>query len=512
MNVIIQNYLLNFISFFYFEFSYLSFNFFVVLPEFLLILFCLLVLLLSYILKIKILFKWSTFFLLFLFTYYLFVIIYTFPFGAQNYLIENFIFTDYFFLFFKSIIIGSTLIIFILSQNIICNNNNTILKEFIFFILSSVFFMLMLLSSNDFLFSYFSIEGMSFSLYILATSSYYNRFSIESAFKYFILGGVASSIFLYGISYIYIISSSLDFFYIKFFLLNNYTTSNFLEILFIISSFSISFLFKLSAFPCHIWAPDVYEGIWTPITAFFAIVVKITLFVFAMRVFSYIFNSIVLWQFFFLISGLGSIIIGCLGALLQKRIKRFLGYTSINQVGFLLLGLSLNSISGLSSSIMFLIIYIIMSLIFFGIILNIKHFTQKFQIIFLTDLYSVSGKNFDINLIWVITLFSMAGIPPLAGFFTKYYILLNLINYSLYSISLIILLLSTLSCFYYLNFIKYLLFEKKKLNTLYFFDIQSLQGIIFIILSISLITFILSCSFLFNQILFLSFCCKYILH
>lgn len=89
----------------------------------------------------------------------------------------------------------------------------------------------------------------------------------------------------------------------------------------------------------------------------------------------------------------------------------------------------------------------------------------------------------------------MAGIPPLAGFFTKYYILLNLINYSLYSISFIILLLSTLSCFYYLNFIKYLLFEKKKLNTLYFFDIQSLQGIIFIILNTFLITFILSCSF-----------------
>ena len=89
----------------------------------------------------------------------------------------------------------------------------------------------------------------------------------------------------------------------------------------------------------------------------------------------------------------------------------------------------------------------------------------------------------------------MAGIPPLAGFFTKYYILLNLINYSLYSIRFIILLLSTLSCFYYLNFIKYLLFEKKKLNTLYFFDIQSLQGIIFIILNTFLITFILSCSF-----------------
>jgi len=123
------------------------------------------------------------------------------------------------------------------------------------------------------------------------------------------------------------------------------------------------------------------------------------LFIFVIRIFCYIFSSVLLWQSFFLISGCGSIIIGCLGALLQKKIKRFLAYTSINQIGFLLLGLSTNNFSGISSSLMFLMIYIIMNIIFFGVLLNIQHFTQKFQIIYLTDLYSINGQNFDLNFI-----------------------------------------------------------------------------------------------------------------
>lgn len=143
----------------------------------------------------------------------------------------------------------------------IYNTQHKVLKEVMFLILFSIFFMLMLLSSNDFLLSYFSIEGMSFSLYVLATTIYYNRFSLESALKYFILGGIASSILLYGISFIFILTSSLDFFYIKYFFLMNNVTLNYLDILFIISCLCLSFFFKLSAFPCHMWAPDVYEGI-----------------------------------------------------------------------------------------------------------------------------------------------------------------------------------------------------------------------------------------------------------
>lgn len=174
-----------------------------------------------------------------------------FSFGAQDFLLETFIFTDYFFLCFRSMIIVTSLLILLLCQTIAHTTQQKILKEFIFLILFSIFFMLMLLSSNDFLFSYFSIEGMSFSLYILTATIYYNRFSLESALKYFILGGIASSILLYGISFIFIITSSLDFFYIKYYFLMNNTTLSFLDILFIISCLTLSFFFKLSAFPCH---------------------------------------------------------------------------------------------------------------------------------------------------------------------------------------------------------------------------------------------------------------------
>ena len=447
MNIIFQNYLLNLISFYYYEFNHITFNFYNVLPEFLLISFCFFSLLLSYIFNLKTLYRWSCLILLFIYLFYLYIIwTHDFSFSTQNFLLETFIFTDFFFLCFKGMVIATSLIILLLCQNMVYGAQQKILKEFIFLILFSIFFMLMLLSSNDFLFSYFSIEGMSFCLYILAATIYYNRFSLESALKYFILGGIASSILLYGISFIFIITSSLDFFYIKYYFLMNNNTLNFLDILFVISCLTLSFFFKLSAFPCHMWAPDVYEGIWTPITAFFAIVVKMVLFIFVIRVFCYVFSSVLLWQSFFLISGCGSIIIGCLGALLQKKIKRFLAYTSINQIGFLLLGLSTNNFSGISSSLMFLMVYILMNIIFFGVLLNIQHFTQKFQIIYLTDLYSINSQNFDLNFIWIITLFSMAGIPPLAGFFIKYYILLSLINLSLYFTTFLILILSTISC------------------------------------------------------------------
>lgn len=148
-------------------------------------------------------------------------------------------------------VVATSLIILLLCQNMVYSAQQKILKEFIFLILFSIFFMLMLLSSNDFLFSYFSIEGMSFCLYILAATIYYNRFSLESALKYFILGGIASSILLYGISFIFIITSSLDFFYIKYYFLMNNSTLNYLDVLFIVSCLTLSFFFKLSAFPCH---------------------------------------------------------------------------------------------------------------------------------------------------------------------------------------------------------------------------------------------------------------------
>jgi NADH-quinone oxidoreductase subunit N len=159
-----------------------------------------------------------------------------------------------------------------------------------------------------------------------------------------------------------------------------------------------------------------------------------------------------------------------LGALDQYRIKRFLAYTSINQIGFLIIGMSLANIQGLSASFLFLLVYLIMNFLFFGVLLNIEHFTNNLRVIFLVDLYTIDYYNSKINILWVITFFSMSGIPPTAGFFTKFSILLNSINYSYYWLILIILFSTTLSTYYYLTFIKYLLFEKKQLINLYFID------------------------------------------
>jgi len=354
---------------------------------------------------------------------------------------------------------------------------------------------------------------MSFSLYIMVSVVYYNKLSLESSIKYFTLGGISSAILLYGISLLFIITNSIDFFVIKYYLLNNLNLVLRFDLLIIIICFSISLFFKLSSFPCHLWSPDIYDGMWTPITAFFIIVVKSTIFIFFVRIFIYIFsNVLILWQPFFLISGLGSIIIGCLGALDQYRIKRFLAYTSINQIGFLIVGLSLSNIQGLSASFLFLLIYLIMNLLFFGILLNIEHFTNNLKVIFLVDLYSIDYYNIKINVIWIITFFSMAGIPPTAGFFTKFSILLNSINYSYYLLILIILFSTTLSTYYYLTFIKYLLFEKKQLINLYFVDytITFLNSFLLLINCWVLVFFILF-PILFYGTFLLTLSCKFLL-
>jgi NADH:ubiquinone oxidoreductase subunit 2 (subunit N) len=214
---------------------------------------CFVLLLTSHLLKIKVIYRLScTIFFLTLLYYSHLLVVCQFPAGLQDFFFKGFLFTDYYYFFFKGITVGLTLVLLLLCQNILQNTQNNILKEFLLLILIATFFMLMLLSSNDFFFSYLSLEGLSFSLYILAASLYYNRLSIESALKYFILGGISSSILLYAISLILITTSSLDFFSIKYFFLEESNTGTTLDTIFIMACLCISFLFKLSAFPCHI--------------------------------------------------------------------------------------------------------------------------------------------------------------------------------------------------------------------------------------------------------------------
>jgi NADH-quinone oxidoreductase subunit N len=342
---------------------------------------------------------------------------------------------------------------------------------------------------------------------------------LEATIKYFILGGIASCVLINGISWLFSITNTLDYFSVKFYLIHQINVNNKLELLFIITCFIFTFLFKMSAFPCHVWSPDVYEGIWTPITAYFAVVIKSVVFLFFVRIFCYVFvDLIILWQPFFLISSLGSIIIGCLGSLLQYKIKRFLAYTSINQVGFLLLGISTVSLKGIASAFLFLFIYLIMSLIFFTILLNTQHFVHKIKLVFLSDLRSLDYYNSNISLPLIITLFSMAGIPPLAGFFTKFYVLLNAISYAFYFTSFLILLTSVISAYYYLNFIKNILFEQRYFINIFYFNTFPIKfssiiteiGILWV-LTILLLSFLFIPFLLYDLPLILSLNCKYLL-
>jgi len=514
INFEFDNYIVNLFCFYYYEFNYIDVSIWILLPEILLLTFSFLILLTNYLFNTKVYYFWILGLFITLLFYYTYVIMFSkFSSNLLDFLLENFIIFDYYYLFFKTMIIALSLIILILAWEIINNTYSVILNEFFFLFLMSIFFMLILISSSDFYSCYLSLEGMSFSLYLLSASSYYNRLSIEASLKYFILGSVASSILLYGISFSLIVTTSLDFFSIKYFLLFSLNSKHYLDIMLIIFLLTIGLFFKLSIFPCHMWTLDVYEGIWIPCTAFFALVVKLTLFIFTIRIFCYVFSSIFIWRLFFIVGGCGSIIVGCLGAMIQKRIKRFLAYTSINQIGFLLIGLTTNNIFGISSCLLFLLVYLIMNIIFFGIILNTKHFTQNFQIIFLNDLYSLNGNEVYIDLIWVLTLFSMAGIPPLAGFFSKYYILLNLTSLSFYYTVFLILIFSTISSYYYLNFIKCIFFEKKQLKTLYFFDAKvfELKFLIILFASLILVFFIFLIPVIFDKLIILSFSCKYIL-
>ena len=495
MNVFnIKLFFFNLLNIYYYKVDYNIFNIWVITPEILFCFICIIIIfLISFNYRITVIYDLILIFLILILILYGYIWTFSDFNGIPDlkFLFSNFWLFDTYCLFFKILVLSLSIVVLYFSKNMVYILRSRLLYEFLLLLLFSIFFMLILFSSNDFFFSYLALEGMSFSLYILAGTVYYNKLSLESALKYFILGGVASCLLLYGISLLFISINSLDFFSIKYFLIHEVVWNERFDLLFIVICFSIAFFFKISAFPCFMWSPDVYEGIWLPVTAYFSIVVKATVFGFFLRIFTYVFSSIlVIWQPIFIIAGIGSIVVGCFGAILQRRIKRFLAYTSINQVGFILLGTSLCNVHGISSTILFLIIYLIMNIIFFSLVLNVQHFTTNVQLIYLNDLYSLAQYNLFFGNIWVWTIFSMAGVPPLAGFFTKLFILSSILNQSFYWIVITALMFSTISSYYYLNFIKYILFENKKLINLFFFDIKYLSLMWFIIIFFFLIIFL----------------------
>jgi len=328
--------------------------------------------------------------------------------------------------------------------------------EYPILILASVLGMVLMISSYDLIVFYLGLELQSLCLYILVSFKREDERSSEAGLKYFVLSALATGLLLYGCSLIYGFTGSTNFENISS-NLNKANTGAVFGIVFII----VGLAFKISAVPFHMWTPDVYEGSPTSVTTFFALIPKIAgLSIFIRFMYVPFGNMIDQWQSIIIFLSIASMILGSVAAIGQSNIKRLMAYSSIGHMGYALAGLSTGTNAGVQSAIIYLVIYIFMNLAAFGCILMMKR-----ENIFLENISDLSGlsKNHPmLALSFLIILFSLAGIPPLAGFFAKFYIFMAVIESKMYVLAIIGLLTTVISAFYYLRIVKIIYFDKPK--------------------------------------------------
>jgi NADH-quinone oxidoreductase subunit N len=328
--------------------------------------------------------------------------------------------------------------------------------EYPILILSSVLGMMVMISSNDLIVFYMGLELQSLALYVLATFNRDNLKSSEAGLKYFVLSALSSGLLLYGCSLIYGFAGSTNFDIIATKLSSNEYALTF-GIVFIL----VGLAFKISAVPFHMWAPDVYEGSPTPVTLFFTMVPKIAALTIFIR-FLYVpfLNLIDQWQTIIIFLSIASMLFGAIAAIGQTNLKRLIAYSSIGHIGYVLAGLAAVSNEGIQSSIVYIIIYIIMNLGLFSCLLMLKRNNDYYEDI--SDLSGLSKNHPLLSLSLLIILFSLAGIPPLAGFFAKFYIFKSVIEQSMYFLAIVGLLSTVVAAFYYLRIIKIIYFDPEK--------------------------------------------------
>ena len=328
--------------------------------------------------------------------------------------------------------------------------------EYPIIILASTLGMVLMISSYDLIVFYLGLELQSLSLYILASFKRNNEKSTEAGLKYFVLSALASGLLLYGCSLIYGFTGSTNFEIIST-NLNEANTGAVFGIVFII----VGLAFKVSAVPFHMWTPDVYEGSPTSVTSFFALVPKIAaISVFIRFMYVPFINVIDQWQTIIIFLSIASMILGAVAAIGQNNIKRLMAYSTIGHMGYALAGLATGTNQGIQSTIVYLTIYLVMNLGAFGCI-----FMMKRENIFYEDINDLSGLSKNHPLLafsFLIILFSLAGIPPLAGFFAKFYIFMAVIEVKMYALAIIGLVTTVVSSFYYLRIVKVVYFDRPK--------------------------------------------------
>ena len=362
---------------------------------------------------------------------------------------------DYMSSLMKIITLIATFLILVISSSYL--KTTKIFKiEYPILILSSVLGMLIMISSNDLIVFYMGLELQSLALYVLATFNRDKLKSSEAGLKYFVLSALSSGLLLYGCSLVYGISGSTNFD-----IISNQLNSNEYVLTFGIVFILVGLAFKISAVPFHMWAPDVYEGSPTSVTLFFTMDPKIAaLTVFIRFLYVPFLNLIDQWQMIIIFLSLASMIFGAIAAIGQTNIKRLIAYSSIGHVGYTLAGLATGTNEGIQSSIIYITIYIVMNLALFSGLLMLRRNNQYHEDI--EDLSGLSKNHPLLSISLLIVLFSLAGIPPLAGFFAKFYIFKAVLEESMYFLAIVGLLSTVISAFYYLRIIKIIYFDNQK--------------------------------------------------
>ena len=368
---------------------------------------------------------------------------------------NSFFVIDSFGSFLKSIIlISAGLVIYF--YLIVKNEISLQRPEFLLITLIAIIGMMLMVSSNDLLSLFVSLELQSLALYILVSFSKDDFNSSEAGVKYFVIGSLSTCIFLFGSSLIYGIIGSTNFSEISQFISDQYNLPTLLIIglIFILVSLSL----KISAAPFHMWTPDVYQGAPSIVTAFLSTAPKIAVFAVLIRLLVYPFGEIIIdWGKIIIILSISSMIIGSLGALKQDDLKRLMAYSTINHIGFILMALVPGSEDGITAICIYLIFYLTMNLGVFLFILNMRR--DQINVTKIKDLSGLYKTEPVIAGCLAIIFFSMAGIPPLAGFIGKLLVLNIVIDNNLFFLAIIAVVTSVIAAFYYIRLIKSMFFD-----------------------------------------------------
>jgi NADH-quinone oxidoreductase subunit N len=356
--------------------------------------------------------------------------------------------------FMKVLTLAGSLVTLLMSQDFLAREKIDKF-EFPILILLSTLGMLMLISAAGLIALYLGLELMSLALYVLAAFHRDNLRASEAGLKYFVLGALSSGMLLYGASLLYGFAGTVSFAGIAATINGTASLGAVFGLVFVMAGLS----FKMSAVPFHMWTPDVYEGAPTPVTAFFATAVKMAAVAITLRVILTAFPGIASqWRQIVIFISLLSMVLGAFAAIGQTNIKRLMAYSAIGHIGFALVGLAAGGETGVSGVLAYMAIYLVMTLGTFAGILAMRVNGEGVENI--ADLAGLAKTDALMAFFLAMMMFSLAGIPPLAGFFAKWYVFNAAIQAGLYWLAVIGVLSSAVAAFYYLRIVKVMYFDE----------------------------------------------------